>query len=67
MFEFLSILSGAELLTGLSIVGICLIFPKRLNKLSDFARDSIIFAGLFFLFSGLHNLILLGIYGLTGF
>ena len=66
MFENLLYLTAGEFIAG-TIAAIVLIRdPARLGAYSTASKDYIVMVVLFFMLSGLHNLILLGIYGLAG-
>ena len=66
MFENLLYLTAAEFITGIIAAIILIKDPTRLAALTGTERDYIVMVVLFFMLSGLHNLILLGIYGLAG-
>ena len=66
MFENLLYLAASEFILGTIGIIILLNDPARLHAFSAATREYIVMVVLFFMLSGLHNLILLGIYGLAG-
>ncbi|MCH7882628.1 MAG: hypothetical protein IIB69_13885 [Proteobacteria bacterium] len=66
MFENLLYLTATEFIVGVIAIIILLNDPARVHAFSTTTKEIIVMVVLFFMLSGLHNLILLGIYGLAG-